>query len=131
MPLHLDQRPLPKEAVGSLLQVAGRTAEDSVVATLFVQTCCDHVANSACDGQRTDYRKHGIYKQLKAIHTLTPLIRGLPSIKASDLIPNLLCGGSAIGTGGFLPQVGSGTNVSISFPDMQIPKLVCDVFPRL
>ncbi|WP_090391047.1 MULTISPECIES: hypothetical protein [Pseudomonas] len=72
--MDLDQRPLPKEAAGSLLLVAGRTAEDSVVATLFVQTRCDQLANSACDGQRTDDGKHGIYKQLKTIHALTPLI---------------------------------------------------------
>ena len=118
-------------AAGSLLQVSGRSAEGSIVAVLLVQVRCDHIANYTCDRQRTDDGKHGIYKQFKTIHTLTPLFRGLPRLRASDLNPNLLCDGLAIGTGGFLPQVGSGTDVRISFPDTHIPELVGDVIPGL
>lgn len=117
-------------AADSLLQVSGRSAEGSIVAVLLVQIRCDHVANYTCDSQRTDDGKHGIYKQFKTIHTQTPLIRALPRLSASDLIPNLLCDGLATDRGGFLPQVGSGTDVRISFPDTQIPEFVGDVFPR-
>lgn len=120
-----------QRAADSLLQVSGRAAEGSIVAVFLVQVRCDHVANYTCDSQRTDDGKHGVYKQFKTIHTLTPLFRGLPRLRASDLIPNLLCDGLAIGTGGFLPQVDSGTDVRISFPDTQIPELVGDVIPRL
>lgn len=118
-------------AADSLLQVSGRSAEGSIVAVLLVQVRCDHIANYTGDSQRTDDGKHGIYKQLKTIHTLTPLIRGLPRLTASDLIPNLRCDGLAAGTGGFLPQVGSCTDVRIRFPDTQIPELVGEVISGL
>ena len=124
------KRPLPM-AADSLLQVSGRSAEGSIVAVLLVQIRCDHIANCTCDSQHTDDGKHGIYKQFKAIHTLTPLIRGLPRLRASDLIPNLLCDGLATDSSGFLPQVGSGTDVRISFPDTHISELVGDVIPSL
>lgn len=123
--MDLGKRPLPRGS-GQFV-----SAEGSIVAVLLVQIRCDHIANYTCDSQCTDDGKHGIYKQFKTIHTLAPLIRALPRLRASDLIPNLLCDGLATGSGGFLPQVGPGTDVRISFPDTQIPELVGDVIPRL
>lgn len=117
-------------AAGSLLQISGRSAEGSIVAVLLVQIRCDHIANYTCDSQRTDDGKHGIYKKLKTIHALTPLIRDLPRLRAPGLIPNLRCERLATGAGGFLPQVGS-ANIRISFPDAQIPELVGNVISRL
>lgn len=118
-------------AADSFLQVFGRSAEGSIAAVLLVQVRYDYIANYTCDSERTDDGKHGIYKQLKTIHTLTPLILGLSRLTASDLIPNLLCDGLATGRGGFLSQVGSGSDVRISFPDTRFPELVGDVIPRL
>lgn len=117
-------------AADNFLQGSGRSAEGSIVVVLLVQVRCDQISNYTCDNQRTDDGKHGVYKQLKTIHTLTPLIRGLSRIRASDVVPNC-CDGLATGSGSFLSQVSSGTDVCISFPYTQFPKLVGDVMSRL
>lgn len=76
-------------AAGGLLQVPGCSTEGSIVAVPLVQVRCDYISNYSGDSQRTDDGNHGICKQLKTIHPLTPFIRYKPSLRASDLIPNL------------------------------------------